>query len=100
MALGWLSLDRPVGWEVPPWDCAFSRSCTSAILYSTDSDALQRAYQLIKSANLGKSELDPWESFSPDLFVLCAEQALKVTGSRLLTGIAAGPMGLPVSGCI
>ncbi|XP_073934125.1 cilia- and flagella-associated protein 46 isoform X3 [Castor canadensis] len=43
-----------------------------------DSDALQRAYQLIKSANLGKSELDPWESFSPDLFVLCAEQALKM----------------------
>uniref|UniRef100_A0A2K6UE75 Cilia and flagella associated protein 46 n=1 Tax=Saimiri boliviensis boliviensis TaxID=39432 RepID=A0A2K6UE75_SAIBB len=37
-----------------------------------------RAYELIKSANLGKSEFDPSESFSPDLFVLCAEQALKM----------------------
>lgn len=44
----------------------------------TDADSLKRAYELIKSANLGKSEFDPSESFSPDLFVLCAEQALKV----------------------
>ncbi|KAG5196142.1 hypothetical protein R6Z07F_018059 [Ovis aries] len=43
-----------------------------------DADSLKRAYQLIKSANLGKSEFDPTESFSPDLFVLCAEQALKM----------------------
>uniref|UniRef100_A0A8C5L4K0 Cilia and flagella associated protein 46 n=1 Tax=Jaculus jaculus TaxID=51337 RepID=A0A8C5L4K0_JACJA len=43
-----------------------------------DAAALQRAYELIKSANLGKSEFDPTESFSPDLFVLCAEQALKM----------------------
>ncbi|XP_040342797.1 cilia- and flagella-associated protein 46 isoform X6 [Herpailurus yagouaroundi] len=43
-----------------------------------DAASLQRAYQLIKSANLGKSEFDPSESFSPDLFVLCAEQALKM----------------------
>ncbi|KAJ1067064.1 hypothetical protein K5549_012423 [Capra hircus] len=43
-----------------------------------DTDSLKRAYQLIKSANLGKSEFDPTESFSPDLFVLCAEQALKM----------------------
>ncbi|XP_049501881.1 cilia- and flagella-associated protein 46 isoform X1 [Panthera uncia] len=43
-----------------------------------DAASLQRAYQLIKSANLGKSEFDPTESFSPDLFVLCAEQALKM----------------------
>ncbi|KAM5140139.1 cilia- and flagella-associated protein 46 [Callospermophilus lateralis] len=43
-----------------------------------DQAALQRAYQLIKSANMGKSEFDPSESFSPDLFVLCAEQALKM----------------------
>ncbi|VTJ70318.1 Hypothetical predicted protein [Marmota monax] len=42
--------------------------------------ALKRAYELIKSANTGKSEFDPSESFSPDLFVLCAEQALKVKG--------------------
>ncbi|XP_072828265.1 cilia- and flagella-associated protein 46 isoform X4 [Vicugna pacos] len=42
-----------------------------------DAASLKRAYQLIKSANLGKSEFDPTESFSPDLFVLCAEQALK-----------------------
>lgn len=48
------------------------------ILCPTDAAALQRAYELIKSANLGKSEFDPSESFSPDLFVLCAEQALKV----------------------
>ncbi|XP_027384272.1 cilia- and flagella-associated protein 46 isoform X3 [Bos indicus x Bos taurus] len=43
-----------------------------------DADSLRRAYQLIKSANLGKSEFDPTESFSPDLFVVCAEQALKM----------------------
>lgn len=48
------------------------------ILCPTDAAALRRAYELIKSANLGKSEFDPSESFSPDLFVLCAEQALKV----------------------
>ncbi|KAM5241604.1 cilia- and flagella-associated protein 46 isoform 3-T3 [Hipposideros larvatus] len=43
-----------------------------------DAAALTRAYELIKSASLGRSELDPSESFSPDLFVLCAEQALKM----------------------
>uniref|UniRef100_A0A8C5YF37 Cilia and flagella associated protein 46 n=1 Tax=Microcebus murinus TaxID=30608 RepID=A0A8C5YF37_MICMU len=43
-----------------------------------DAAALRRAYELIKSGNVGKSELDPRESFSPDLFVLCAEQALKM----------------------
>ncbi|KAL6086471.1 hypothetical protein STEG23_012559 [Scotinomys teguina] len=43
-----------------------------------DTAAVQRAYELIKTANLGKSEFDPSESFSPDLFVLCAEQALKM----------------------
>lgn len=48
------------------------------ILCLIDATALRRAYELIKSANLGKSELDPTESFSPELFVLCAEQALKV----------------------
>ncbi|XP_058527647.1 cilia- and flagella-associated protein 46 [Ochotona princeps] len=43
-----------------------------------DTASLRRAYELIKSANRGKSEFDPSESFSPDLFVLCAEQALKM----------------------
>ncbi|XP_044924407.1 cilia- and flagella-associated protein 46 isoform X2 [Mustela putorius furo] len=43
-----------------------------------DEASLKRAYELIKSANLGRSEFDPMESFSPDLFVLCAEQALKM----------------------
>ncbi|XP_076982551.1 cilia- and flagella-associated protein 46 isoform X2 [Tamandua tetradactyla] len=43
-----------------------------------DAAALQRAYALVKSASLGKSEFDPSESFSPDLFVLCAEQALEM----------------------
>ncbi|XP_045438178.1 cilia- and flagella-associated protein 46 [Pipistrellus kuhlii] len=43
-----------------------------------DAASLKRAYELIKAANLGKSEFDPTESFSPDLFVLCAEQALKM----------------------
>uniref|UniRef100_A0A2I3S9N7 Cilia and flagella associated protein 46 n=1 Tax=Pan troglodytes TaxID=9598 RepID=A0A2I3S9N7_PANTR len=43
-----------------------------------DVASLKKAYELIKSANLGKSEFDPSESFSPDLFVLCAEQALKM----------------------
>ncbi|KAM5271866.1 cilia- and flagella-associated protein 46 [Ctenodactylus gundi] len=43
-----------------------------------DAAALQRAYELIKSANLRKSAFDPSESCSPDLFVLCAERALKM----------------------
>ncbi|XP_070288236.1 cilia- and flagella-associated protein 46 isoform X2 [Myotis yumanensis] len=43
-----------------------------------DATSLKRAYELIKSADLGKSEFDPTESFSPDLLVLCAEQALKM----------------------
>ncbi|KAM8780319.1 LOW QUALITY PROTEIN: cilia- and flagella-associated protein 46 [Rhynchonycteris naso] len=43
-----------------------------------DAASLRRAYELIKSANLGKSEFDPSESFSPHLFVVCAEQALKM----------------------
>ncbi|XP_045425210.1 cilia- and flagella-associated protein 46 isoform X3 [Lemur catta] len=43
-----------------------------------DAAALRRAHELIQAADLGKSELDPRESFSPDLFVLCAEQALKM----------------------
>ncbi|KAF6317002.1 cilia and flagella associated protein 46 [Rhinolophus ferrumequinum] len=43
-----------------------------------DAASLKRAYELIKSASLGRSEFDPTESFSPDLFVLCAEQALKM----------------------
>lgn len=46
-----------------------------------DVSALQRAYNLLKSSNMGKSELDPTESFSPELLVLCAEQALKVGGA-------------------
>lgn len=53
-----------------------TKSASTPVLI--DAASLKRAYQLIKSANLGKSEFDPTESFSPDLFVLCAEQALKV----------------------
>lgn len=45
---------------------------------------------MIKSANLGKSEFDPTESFSPDLFVLCAEQALKVTAPGPEFWVSAG----------
>lgn len=76
---------------------------------------------MIKSANLGKSEFDPTESFSPDLFVLCAEQALKVISPKaprdaasgdpdllVFTGIgkrgpwwvAHGLLGLPASRCL
>nr|XP_025129616.1 cilia- and flagella-associated protein 46 isoform X5 [Bubalus bubalis] len=61
-----------------------------------DADSLRRAYQLIKSANLGKSEFDPTESFSPDLFVLCAEQALKVIGPRAPREAASGDPDLLV----
>ncbi|XP_021567858.1 cilia- and flagella-associated protein 46-like, partial [Carlito syrichta] len=43
-----------------------------------DAASLKKAYELIKSASLGTSEFDPSESFSPDLFVLCAEQAFKM----------------------
>ncbi|KAG8135457.1 hypothetical protein E2320_008476, partial [Naja naja] len=38
-------------------------------------DALKSTYKLIKSAHDGKSALDSLESFSFDLYVLCAEQA-------------------------
>ncbi|XP_027758626.1 cilia- and flagella-associated protein 46 [Empidonax traillii] len=42
-----------------------------------DVQALKRAYELIKSANEEKFALDP-DSFSTDLYVLCAEQALQM----------------------
>ena len=51
---------------------------------------------MIKSANLGKSEFDPTESFSPDLFVLCAEQALKVISPRTPRDAASGDPDLRV----
>uniref|UniRef100_A0A8D2DE79 Cilia and flagella associated protein 46 n=1 Tax=Sciurus vulgaris TaxID=55149 RepID=A0A8D2DE79_SCIVU len=51
---------------------------TQELARAENQAALKRAYELIKSANMGKSEFDPLESFSPDLFVLCAEQALKM----------------------
>ncbi|XP_034292423.1 cilia- and flagella-associated protein 46 isoform X1 [Pantherophis guttatus] len=41
-------------------------------------DALKSTYQLIKSAHDGKSALDSLESFSFDLYVLCAEQAYQM----------------------
>lgn len=59
-----------------------TKSASTPVLI--DAASLKRAYQLIKSANLGKSEFDPTESFSPDLFVLCAEQALKVINPGVL----------------
>lgn len=67
-----------------------TKSASTPVLI--DAASLKRAYQLIKSANLGKSEFDPTESFSPDLFVLCAEQALKVINPR---GPREAPSGDP-----
>ncbi|XP_066477527.1 cilia- and flagella-associated protein 46 [Tiliqua scincoides] len=43
-----------------------------------DTEALKQSYKLIKSADEGKSILDSSESFSSDLYVLCAEQAYKM----------------------
>ncbi|NXG31392.1 CFA46 protein, partial [Dromaius novaehollandiae] len=43
-----------------------------------DVQALENAYELIKSASVGKSALSPSENFSPDLYVLCAEQAFQL----------------------
>ncbi|XP_010226733.1 PREDICTED: tetratricopeptide repeat protein 40-like, partial [Tinamus guttatus] len=43
-----------------------------------DVEALRTAYELIKSASPGKSALDSLENFSTDLYVLCAEQALRL----------------------
>ncbi|XP_053164122.1 cilia- and flagella-associated protein 46 isoform X2 [Hemicordylus capensis] len=43
-----------------------------------DVEALKVTYKLIKSADEGKSALDSSESFSFDLYVLCAEQAHKM----------------------
>lgn len=65
-----------------------------------DEASLKRAYELIKSANLGRSEFDPMESFSPDLFVLCAEQALKVlsAGRGAGGGVLRGSLFLGAGG--
>ncbi|XP_059517976.1 cilia- and flagella-associated protein 46 [Myotis daubentonii] len=68
---------RPL-WDPPDCPSLLSAHQPSSTLVLTDATSLKRAYELIKSANLGKSEFDPTESFSPDLFVLCAEQALKM----------------------
>ncbi|XP_028917550.1 cilia- and flagella-associated protein 46 isoform X3 [Ornithorhynchus anatinus] len=43
-----------------------------------DTESLKKAYEFIKAANEGKSALDSSESFSSDLYVLCAEQALQL----------------------
>ncbi|XP_063162642.1 cilia- and flagella-associated protein 46 [Candoia aspera] len=43
-----------------------------------NADALKSTYKLIKSAHDGKSALDSLESFSFDLYVLCAEQAYQM----------------------
>ncbi|XP_010138787.1 PREDICTED: tetratricopeptide repeat protein 40, partial [Buceros rhinoceros silvestris] len=40
--------------------------------------ALNNAYELIKSASQGKSALDSSDNFSTDLYVLCAEQAFQL----------------------
>ncbi|XP_064922681.1 cilia- and flagella-associated protein 46 isoform X3 [Columba livia] len=42
-----------------------------------DVQALEDAYELIKSATQGQSVLDPSDNFSTDLYVLCAEQAFE-----------------------
>ncbi|XP_053927744.1 cilia- and flagella-associated protein 46 [Cuculus canorus] len=43
-----------------------------------DIQALKNAYELIKSASEGKSALDSSDTFSTDLYVLCAEQAFQL----------------------
>ncbi|XP_063996010.1 cilia- and flagella-associated protein 46 [Pogoniulus pusillus] len=43
-----------------------------------DAEALENAYELIKSASQGKSVLDSSDNFSTDLYVLCAEQAIQL----------------------
>uniref|UniRef100_K7EC54 Cilia and flagella associated protein 46 n=1 Tax=Ornithorhynchus anatinus TaxID=9258 RepID=K7EC54_ORNAN len=43
-----------------------------------NTESLKKAYEFIKAANEGKSALDSSESFSSDLYVLCAEQALQL----------------------
>nr|XP_048713954.1 cilia- and flagella-associated protein 46 isoform X3 [Caretta caretta] len=54
------------------------RQQLSAAQNHQDIQALKNTYELIKSANQGKSALDSSESFSSDLYVLCAEQALQL----------------------
>ncbi|XP_068876435.1 cilia- and flagella-associated protein 46 [Aphelocoma coerulescens] len=43
-----------------------------------DVQALKNAYELIKSASQGQSALDSSDNISTDLYVLCAEQALRL----------------------
>ncbi|KAG9484777.1 hypothetical protein GDO78_008080 [Eleutherodactylus coqui] len=50
----------------------------SAAENQQDADALLRAYTLIKAANSDASTKDGSEKFSSDLFILCAEQALRL----------------------
>ncbi|XP_043407703.1 cilia- and flagella-associated protein 46 isoform X3 [Chelonia mydas] len=54
------------------------RQQLSAAQNHQDIQALKNTYELIKSVNQGKSALDSSESFSSDLYVLCAEQALQL----------------------
>lgn len=56
------------------------------IYFFKDVDALKSTYNLIKSAHDGKSALDSLESFSFDLYVLCAEQAYQVTAHSFSWG--------------
>ncbi|XP_018080698.1 cilia- and flagella-associated protein 46 isoform X1 [Xenopus laevis] len=53
------------------------REHLSAAENQQDAEALLKAYRLIKSASAGKATDVP-ENFSPDLYVLCAEQALQL----------------------
>ncbi|KAG8435302.1 hypothetical protein GDO86_013309 [Hymenochirus boettgeri] len=53
------------------------REHLSAAENHQDSQALLKACNLIKAANSGNSTGDIADNFSPDLYVLCAEQALQ-----------------------
>lgn len=53
--------------------------------FISDIQALNYAYELIKSASEGQSALDSSDNISADLYVLCAEQALQVCNFGLLS---------------
>nr|XP_033798267.1 cilia- and flagella-associated protein 46 isoform X7 [Geotrypetes seraphini] len=50
----------------------------SAAHRDQDVHALQKAYDMMKAAEINKNAVDKFESFNLDLYVLCAEQAIQL----------------------
>ncbi|XP_030058854.1 cilia- and flagella-associated protein 46 [Microcaecilia unicolor] len=56
----------------------------SVAQHDQDVQALKIAYDMMKAAEINKSAVDKFESFSSDLYVLCAEQALQLGNMEIV----------------